>query len=96
MAWGSQAKAHQKSKWGSRLRSGAFILIAVAIAPFAYINRHDALIYLNPLAASPDDSALALPVFLLILGSFLAGIAIGFSFGRWRAWRRGNRTVSSD
>ncbi len=79
--------------WGSRIRRVAFIALALAMTPFAYLNRHDVLVHINPLAMADPERALTIPVFLVILVSVIAGALFGFLMGRWQRHAR-HRDVS--
>ncbi len=79
---------------GSLFRRSMFIGAALIMAPIAYINRHDAEIFLNPFYTASGEDALHIPVFLVILTCFFAGAAGGYLIGRWQG--RGKRAVSSD
>src|SRR5436189_3767211 len=72
--------------------------IAIVIVAFAIANRHMVKVSLDPV--NGDDPALSfgLPLFVIILLSAVAGVAIGGSatWFRQRRWRRAARRHEAD
>src|SRR6185436_4252284 len=65
------------------------IPIALAIVAFAVANRSAVTISLDPFAGEPPMASVALPLFVLIVGVIIGGIAAWMRQSRWR--RRARR-----
>ena len=66
-----------------------FLTTAALLVSLAVKNRQVVSFYFNPLKLSENGPALDVPLFLLLIGTFILGVFVGiFSFGLDRLLRR--------
>ena len=72
--------------------------LAIVIVAFAIANRHWVKVSLDPVNAADPALSFSLPLFVIILLSAIAGVAIGGSatWVRQRRWRRAARRHEAD
>ena len=80
------------------LKALILVPIAVLLVLFAVANRQWTSISLDPFASDPPVLAIALPLFLAILGAVIVGVVIG-GIAAWigqRKWRRAARRLEAE
>ncbi|MDX2265080.1 MAG: LapA family protein [Hyphomicrobiales bacterium] len=75
------------------IRLTVLIVLSVSVLTLAVANRHDVVLYLDPLSPRAYAAAIEGPLFLVILLSAAAGVLLG-AFSMWLSqsrWRRSAR-----
>jgi uncharacterized integral membrane protein len=72
--------------------------LAIVIVAFAVANRHAVTVSLDPVNGADPALSFSLPLFVVILSSAIAGVAIGGSatWFRQQRWRRTARRHEAD